>query len=107
MPPRRSATAVQRDKRPLKRLPDTRLLERQPHFLAEWPYDSMGRPEVSSRHRREQVVLDLVVQTTKHKVRDPARQDIARGYHLSLQKGGLRATGPGGHSLVVRRDRQA
>src|SRR5436190_1008487 len=48
-----------------------------------------GATEVAARHGREEVVLDLVVESAVQPVGQGTRADVARGQDLPLQEGGL------------------
>src|SRR6202034_4336534 len=52
-------------------------------LAAKCPDDALGPCKVSSGHRREEVVLDLVVKTAEHEVGEPATSDVAGGDHLT------------------------
>ena len=63
--------------------------------------------EVRTRHVREQVVLDLVVEAAAERRRPPAAADVARGEHLLREEVDLRVGRDDRHALVVRRERGA
>ena len=49
--------------------------------------DLAGAPEIDARDRREQVVLDLVVQAAEQEIGQRAGRDVARAKYLPLQEG--------------------
>ena len=58
------------------------------------------------RQRREEVVLDLIIQAAEDEVPDRVGRDVSRAEKLSLEETQSRTVRPGRHADVVRRDRE-
>src|SRR5579872_111819 len=50
------------------------------------PNDRLGAGQVGPGHRREEVVLDLVVETPEHEVRERTADDVSGGGNLTADK---------------------
>ena len=83
------------------------LAVRQAVLGAECRDEGLGSLQAGPGHRREQVMLDLVVQSPQGEISEPAASDIAGSEHLPAQVVGLVRGGEHRHPLVVRRERAA
>src|ERR1700683_127599 len=77
----------------------------QPFLAAELADQSLRPAQARSRHRREQVVLNLVVQAAEGKVGEPASANIARCENLTAEEVVLVLRSQDRHALVVRSER--
>lgn len=78
-----------------------------PELLAVPPDDDLGPAQVRAGHAREEVVLDLVVETAQHDVRETASAHVAGGQNLAPQEVGPLVTSQNRHALVVRGEDRA
>lgn len=73
-------------------------------FLAECFDDAMGLFQISAWHAGEQVMLDLIIESTIPEVIKGARGNITGRYHLAAQEIHLCLFLQNRHTLVVRRE---
>ena len=71
--------------------------------FAECLHQRLGPAKVTSGHGREQVMLDLIIQTPEGEVADDPPPHIASGDDLAFEKPGGVTFGQDGHALVIRR----
>jgi hypothetical protein len=69
--------------------------------------DRRGAAQVRARHRREEVVFDLVVEPAHQRVDEPAAADVAAHQYLAAEEVEPGALRHQRHALVVRRERHA
>ena len=73
-------------------------------FLAECFDDAMGLFQVFARHTGEQVMLDLIIESTIPEVIEGTRCNITGRYYLAAQEIHLCLFLQNRHTLVVRRE---
>src|SRR6266852_4338279 len=79
----------------------------QSALLAEFPDQGLASTQARPGRRREQVVLDLVVQAAERQVGQPAAVDIAGGEYLAPQEVTPVGSCQDRHALVISSERAA
>ena len=73
-------------------------------FLAKCFDDAMGLFQVFARHAGEQMMLDLIIESSIPEVIEGTRRHISGRYHLAAQEIHLCLFLQNGHTLVVGRE---